>query len=75
MPNPLTPGPVKISHKKDGRRRRSHRFNVSLPSPLTYPAAGSATAATGTITLEWFLCLCEDVIESYSWMGDSVKFI
>ena len=34
------PGPVKISHKKDGCRRRPHRFHVSLPP---YPAAGSAT--------------------------------
>ena len=25
------PGPVKISHKKDGRQRRSHRFHVSWP--------------------------------------------
>ena len=29
------PGPVKISHKKDGRRRRPHRFHVSWP-PLTW---------------------------------------
>ena len=36
------PGPVKISHKKDGHRRRPYRFHVSRP-PL-YPAAGSATA-------------------------------
>ena len=35
------PGPVKIGHKKDGRRRRPHRFHVSRPPP--YPAAGSAT--------------------------------
>ena len=35
------PGPVKISHKKDGRQRRPHRFHVSWPPP--YPAAGSAT--------------------------------
>ena len=28
---------------------------------------------TLTITLEWFLCLCEAVIESYSCMGDSVS--
>ena len=34
-------GPVKIGHKKDGRRRRPHRFHVSRPPP--YPAAGSAT--------------------------------
>ena len=35
------PGPVKIGHKKDGRRRQPHRFHVSRPPP--YPAAGSAT--------------------------------
>ena len=35
------PGPVKISHKKDGCRIWSHRFHVSRP-PL-YPVAGSAT--------------------------------
>ena len=35
------PGPVKIGHKKDGRRRQPHRFHVSRPP--TYPAAGSAT--------------------------------
>ena len=28
------PGPVKIGHKKDGRRRRLHRFHVSRPPPL-----------------------------------------
>ena len=33
--------PVKISHKKDGRRRQPYRFHVSRPPP--YPAAGSAT--------------------------------
>ena len=36
------PGPVKVSHKKDGHRRQPHRFHVSHPPPL-YPAAGSAT--------------------------------
>ena len=36
--------PVKISHKKDGRRRQLHRFHVSRPPP--YPVAGSATGAT-----------------------------
>ena len=40
------PGPVKIGHKKDGHRRRPHRFHVSRPPP--YPAAGSATACTET---------------------------
>ena len=25
------PGPVKIGHKKDGHRRRPHRFHVSCP--------------------------------------------
>ena len=30
------PGPVKIGHKKDGCRRRLHRFHVSRP-PLTRP--------------------------------------
>ena len=38
------PSPVKISHKKDGRRRCPHRFHVSR-SPPPYPAAGSATHA------------------------------
>ena len=28
---PCPPGPVKISHKKDGRQRRPHRFHVSRP--------------------------------------------
>ena len=37
---PLPDGPVKISHKKDGRQRRRHRFHVSCPP---YPATGSAT--------------------------------
>ena len=27
------PSPVEISHKKDGRQRRSHRFHVSGPPP------------------------------------------
>ena len=31
----LAPGPVKISHKKDGCQRRPHRFHVSCPLPLT----------------------------------------
>ena len=31
-PCPL-PSPVKISHKKDGRQRQSHRFHVSRPRP------------------------------------------
>ena len=35
------PGPVKISHKKDGLKRRPHRFRVSCPPP--YPATGSAS--------------------------------
>ena len=30
------PGPVKISHKKDGCQRQPHRFHVSRP-PLTWP--------------------------------------
>ena len=30
------PRPVKIGHKKDGCRRRAHRFHVSRP-PLTRP--------------------------------------
>ena len=29
-----SPGPVKISHKKDGCQRRPHRFHVSRPHPL-----------------------------------------
>ena len=28
------PGPVKIGHKKDGRRRQLHRFHVSWPPLL-----------------------------------------
>ena len=32
---------VKISHKKDGRRKQPPRFHVSCPPP--HPAAGSAT--------------------------------
>ena len=31
---PWPPGPVKISHKKDGRQRRPYRFHVSRPPPL-----------------------------------------
>ena len=31
----VPPGPVKISHKKEGRRIRLHRFNVSRPLPPT----------------------------------------
>ena len=31
---PCPPGPVKISHKKDGHRRRLHRFHVSRPPSL-----------------------------------------
>ena len=27
------PSPVEISHKKDGRQRRPHRFHVSCPLP------------------------------------------
>ena len=27
----IPPGPVKISHKKDGYRRQPHRFHVSRP--------------------------------------------
>ena len=46
------PGPVKIGHKKDGRRRRPHRFHVSRPPP--YPAAGSAT---GTFHCSFITCL------------------
>ena len=38
------PGPVKISHKKDGCLRRPHRFHVSQSLP--YPAAGSATGSS-----------------------------
>ena len=34
------PSPVQISHKKDGRQRRPHRFHVSCPPPPN-PAAGS----------------------------------
>ena len=30
--------PVQISHKKDGRQRRPHRFHVSSAPP--HPAAG-----------------------------------
>ena len=28
-----SPGPLKISHKKDGRRRQLHRFHASRPPP------------------------------------------
>ena len=38
---PWPPSPVEISHKKDGRQRRSHRFHVSWPP---HPAAGSDAA-------------------------------
>ena len=38
----MPPGPVKISHKKDGHQRQRHRFHVSRPP---YLAAGSATEA------------------------------
>ena len=31
------PGPVKISHKKEGRQRWLHRFHVSRPPPLNQP--------------------------------------
>ena len=50
------PGPVKIGHKKDGHRRRPHRFHVSRPPP--YPAAGSATGQwllMGAFNLEWHI--------------------
>ena len=30
----MPPGPVKISHNKDGRQRQLYRFLVSRPSPL-----------------------------------------
>ena len=30
---PPPPGPVNISHKKDLRQRRPHRFHVSCPPP------------------------------------------
>ena len=43
------PGPVKISHKKDGCLRRPHRFHVSRPPP--YPATGSATVTKATAPL------------------------
>ena len=39
--------PVKISHKKDGCQRRTHRFHVSWPPN---PAAGSDTAVIVTMT-------------------------
>ena len=41
------PGPVKISHKKDGRRRCPHRFHVLSPPP--YSATGSATALESAV--------------------------
>ena len=31
------PGPVKISHEKNGHQGQSHRFHVSRPPPLTRP--------------------------------------
>ena len=30
----MPPGPVKISHKKDGRQGRPHKFHVSRPPTL-----------------------------------------
>ena len=47
------PGPVKISHKKDGRRRRVHRFHVSRPP---YLATGSATGWIVHILLYFLAC-------------------
>ena len=32
-----SPGPVKITHKKDGHQRRLHRFHVSAPPPPIRP--------------------------------------
>ena len=43
------PSPVKKGHKKDGHRRRPHRFHVSRPPP--YPAAGSATAVNQALVV------------------------
>ena len=37
-------GHVKVSQKKDGRRRQAHRFHVCWPPTLPYPIAGFATA-------------------------------
>ena len=49
------PGPVKISHEKDGHRRRPHRFHVSRPLP--YLNAGSATALLGNGIVGIFVLL------------------
>ena len=45
------PGPVKIGHKKDGCRRRPHRFHVSRP-PLTQsldPLLRSSVQLVGSV--------------------------
>ena len=51
-PWPPPPGPVKISHKKDGCQRQPHRFHVSSPPPPPppHPAAGSTTVPTSDIS-------------------------
>ena len=46
------PSPVQISHKKDGRQRRPHRFHVSWLAP--YPAAGSDAAQKLRLSRYWF---------------------
>ena len=46
-PGGMPPNPVKISHKKDSRQMRPHRFHVSRPP---YPAAGSANVKVCGVT-------------------------
>ena len=57
------PSPVRIGHKKDGRRRWPHRFHVSRPPP--YPVAGSATVGPG-----WKMTLKTQV----KWIGSSHSY-
>ena len=76
------PDPVKIGHKKDGHRRRPHRFHVSRP-PSPYPAAGSATVfspmvlftrnvkisnvpLTKTVTLAACVMLCSHLTSAFA---------
>ena len=52
------PGPVEISHKKDGCQRQPHRFHVSRPSP--YPAAGSCP-----VSGRWIVCVRLSISKQY----------
>ena len=57
------PGPMKISHKKNGRQRRTHRFHVSRP-PLTRPLdlllSPDCVVTIAHINLLWTLCYKKD---------------